>query len=259
VRNNVLARNQTGGLTYMASRANARLSSVIPQQIVYCSRTAREQHEALGYRAGIGTVVENTAQSVAFGFSPLKRERLRQTGLGNNFVFLFVGRFDPVKRVDLFLQAAGMLRHGGRGNSRFVLAGRDMDQENMRLREQILSAGLADCVQLLGHSPDPQLLYSAADCLVVTSESEGSPNVIYEAMATRLPVIIMGTVGTEGLQGAGITRLPGRDVAALAQAMDSVAAAGAVPPATRTVREPFALPPVEHPLVVHYRHVLATI
>ena len=202
-------------------------------------------------------MVENSALSVPFTFSPHKRCEFRKNGIADDYVFLFVGRFDPVKRVDLYLMACGALCRDRRQRARFVIAGRGMDHSNLRLRDAIVSAGVADRVQLLGHMADPQLLYSAADCLVVTSESEGSPNVIYEAMATRLPVIIMATVGTEGIHGPHVTRLPRRDVAALADTMASLAARGPLPPSERIGGDKPAPRTAAHPLAAHYKRVLA--
>jgi glycosyltransferase involved in cell wall biosynthesis len=257
IRNNVLRRGQTGQITYLASRANARLSRIIPHQIVYCSRVAREQHESIGYYPAVAAVVENSPLSVPFAFSSLKRCEFRQNGIADDYVFLFVGRFDPIKRVDLYLMACGALCRDQRQRTKFVIAGRDMDHSNLPLRNAIASAGVADRVQLLGHVADLQLLYSAADCLVVTSESEGSPNVVYEAMATRLPVIIMGTVGTEEIRGPGVTRLPQRDVAVLADTMASLAARGPLPPSVRMERADAAPQIAPHPLAAHYKRVLA--
>jgi len=256
IRNNVLSKRHTGRLSYFACRANARLSRLIPHQIVYCSHLAREQHESIGYYRGVGTVVENSADSVSFAFSEKKRQELRAGMPGDEYIFLFMGRFDEVKRVDLYLLAGAALCRRHR-RVRFVIAGRDMDHANPRLRTAIVTSGIpVDRLELLGHVSDPQLLYSAADCLVVTSETEGSPNVVYEALATRLPTIIMATVGTEHICGPGITRLPQRDLAALVDAMESVVAGGPVPPAARLSREQSQRQLLPHPLVVHYRRVL---
>jgi glycosyltransferase involved in cell wall biosynthesis len=93
-------------------------------------------------------------------------------------------------------------------------------------------------------------LYSAADCLVVTSESEGSPNVVYEAIATGLPSILYATEGTEDIVAPLVTRLPRRDIDALVAAMLEAARRG---PAAREFASRDWSAPIPHPLVEYYR------
>ena len=53
-------------------------------------------------------------------------------------------------------------------------------------------------------------LMNAADCLLVTSDAEGSPTVVQEALATNLPVVSVD-VGdiAERLEGVAIRGWPG--------------------------------------------------
>lgn len=77
-------------------------------------------------------------------------------------------------------------------------------------------------IQLHGKaSPDEMPLFlNAADCLLITSLSEGSPNILKEAMACNLPVASVN-VGdaAERLQGVHPSRVVARDSGALAQAI----------------------------------------
>lgn len=71
------------------------------------------------------------------------------------------------------------------------------------------------------------LLMSAADCLLVTSRSEGSPGVVKEAMACNLPVVSVdvGDVA-ERLKGVHPSCIVARDPAEIAKAVESVLALG---------------------------------
>src|SRR6185312_16001265 len=197
IRNNVLGRRQTGFLTFAASRLNGLLSRMVPTSIVYCSDLSRRQHEEIGYRFRGSCIVENSVSGIAFGFDHSLRKMFRRDALGEAFIFLFMGRFDRVKRVDLFIEASEAVARACGNAAQFVLAGKGMEADNPELVDLLAKTGVSEHFHICGHVSDPQRLYCGADCLVVSSESEGSPNVIFEAMATRLEVVIFGTIGTE--------------------------------------------------------------
>jgi glycosyltransferase involved in cell wall biosynthesis len=256
IRNNVLARTQMGAFSYAAARLNAFISPVVPSAIVYCSSLSKEQHESVGFRSRRSYVVENSLESVPFAFSATKRAAFRTRLARDAFLFLFAGRFDPVKRVDAFIDACARVQCSGAANVRFLIAGQGMEWSNPQLASAVQASGIAAQFELLGYVSDRQALYSGADCLIVTSESEGSPNVIYEAMATRLQSVILATVGTETVSGYGVLRLSTRNPEALVDAMTRLAARGVPADAERvSTRDAFASAG-EHPLVTFYKRVL---
>lgn len=75
---------------------------------------------------------------------------------------------------------------------------------------------------LRGKTPSEQmpLLYSAADCLLMCSRFEGSPNVVKEAMACNCPVVSVDVGDVrERLDGVTPSRLVERDGAAMGAAI----------------------------------------
>ncbi len=78
-------------------------------------------------------------------------------------------------------------------------------------------------LEILNGGTPPQavpLLMNAADCLLVTSDSEGSPTIVQEALATNLPVVSVdvGDVA-ERLRGVTQTHISPRDPQSLSAAL----------------------------------------
>ena len=64
------------------------------------------------------------------------------------------------------------------------------------------------------------MLMNAADCLLVTSDSEGSPTIVQEALATNLPIVSVAVGDViERLRGVSETRIVARDPGVLSAAL----------------------------------------
>jgi glycosyltransferase involved in cell wall biosynthesis len=98
-----------------------------------------------------------------------------------------VGRLVSVKRFDRFLEALTLAQVRGNAPAGMVVGGGPEEQHLRALAGQL---GLAEGdLQFLGARGDVPALLRRADMLVLTSDHEGFPNVLLEAMAARLPVI----------------------------------------------------------------------
>jgi glycosyltransferase involved in cell wall biosynthesis len=103
-------------------------------------------------------------------------------------VLLTVGRLSREKGQSDLIQALSLLRKtNGAGELRLVIVGDG--PEKQRLKEAAERYGVAESVCFVGHQLDVTSYYSMADVLVLPSHSEGSPNVLLEAMAAGLPII----------------------------------------------------------------------
>lgn len=104
-------------------------------------------------------------------------------------LILGVGSLISVKRWDRMLAAAVELKR--RGLNFFIrIAGNGPLRGP--LQEEARHLGIADRVELLGHRDDIPDLLAGATFLVHTSDSEGCPNVVMEAMACGRAVVATG-------------------------------------------------------------------
>jgi glycosyltransferase involved in cell wall biosynthesis len=74
------------------------------------------------------------------------------------------------------------------------------------LRAAAEAAGLADRVHFAGWRPDVPEILAASSLLVLPSLWEGMPNVVLEAMASRLPVVASDVEGVRELLGPNAVR-----------------------------------------------------
>ena len=95
-----------------------------------------------------------------------------------------VARFDPVKRLDVLLQAVA---RAGDPRLRVVLVGRG--GEEARLRRLAARLGLRERVTFAGEVVDAARILSAFDVFAATSAKEGMPLAVLEAMALGVPVL----------------------------------------------------------------------
>lgn len=100
-----------------------------------------------------------------------------------------VGSLLPVKRWDQLLRVAQSLRTVVGGNIRFEIAGDGPLRP--ALEKLARDLGISDLVVFRGAVYDIPTFLSEAKFLVHTSESEGCPNAVMEAMACGLPVVAM--------------------------------------------------------------------
>ena len=117
---------------------------------------------------------------------------------------LFVGRLDPQKAPFVLLEAFERLlsRHP---NWQLLFVGQGPLWGPMA--EWIATRKLDANIRLAGLRSDVPQLLKAADCLALPSLWEGMPNIVLEAMAAGLPVVVSRVEGTDELIRAGETGL----------------------------------------------------
>lgn len=136
--------------------------------------------------------------------------------------FLAVTRLNRQKNLPLMLAAFARIARPG---DRLTIAGEG--PERARIERHIAELGLRECVTMLGHVADVRPLLDRADTLVLSSDYEGVPAAVVEALAAGRPVAATDCCASlpwllaDGRFGA--LAAP-RDLARLAAAMEQAAA-----------------------------------
>jgi glycosyltransferase involved in cell wall biosynthesis len=128
-----------------------------------------------------------------------------------------VGRLAREKRHDVFLAACRLIAEE-RPRARFVLMGEGA--EGQRLEELARLLGIADRTHFLGLVDDVPAACSELSLLMHTSDTEGTPRAVLEAMAAGVPVVATAVGGVPALVQDGVTGCltAPRDSVALARA-----------------------------------------
>ena len=129
-----------------------------------------------------------------------------------------IGRLVPIKNHDLFLAAAAQVC-AQRADVHFVIAG-DGERRD-ELQAQVAALNLQDRITFTGWITDIKPVMAALDFMVLTSNNEGTPVSIIEAMAAGLPVISTDVGGVRDiLQGGDLGQIvPPGDADALTAAL----------------------------------------
>ena len=112
-----------------------------------------------------------------------------------------VGRLEPQKRFDLLLEAFVTINKQF-PRTRLLIVG-DGSQRRA-LDAQIKALSLADRSRLVGHTDDVVPAYHAFDLLVQSSDYEGTPNAVLEAMAFEVPIVATAAGGTAEIVRDGV-------------------------------------------------------
>jgi D-inositol-3-phosphate glycosyltransferase len=134
-------------------------------------------------------------------FRPLEKEEARAAlGLKDERIVLFVGRLEPLKGVDILINAAAILESDVDCTVLIVGGDETAKTQVAKLRGLARSKGIEHRVAFVGavdHAKLPQY-YSAADICVVPSHYESFGLVAVEAMASGVPVVASRVGGLTG-------------------------------------------------------------
>lgn len=116
------------------------------------------------------------------------------------FTFVNVGSLKEIKRQDRIIETAALLKARGY-DADFWLIGKGIWEE--RLKAQATALNVSDSVYFLGFQSNPYPYVAAADVFLMTSDSEGFPLVVAEAMCLGKAVISTRITGPMEMLGNG--------------------------------------------------------
>ena len=187
---------------YVYYPADKRILARYPR-VVAVSNEIRNELIRTGSKPSAVDVVLNGIDPDHFHRVPERRAPARAS-LGidpGDFVLGGVGRLERQKRFDLLIEAAARLQRRW-PNLRLLIAG------DGTLRSELEScagtSGLGERCRLLGHMSDVVTFHHALDLFVQSSDYEGTPNAVLEAMAMETPVIATDAGGTAELVSDGV-------------------------------------------------------
>lgn len=157
------------------------LSKILSQQasaIIYCAHSSMQQHQAFSFKNGNSQVIANGVFLDKFQPNPQLHE---PTVIG------FAGRYHIAKGYPYLFETMGLLKDK---NIIFKIAGSGASIDNPEVKALFHQYQLdAEKIHLIDQISDMPAFYQSIDVFLMTSITEGFPNVLVEAMASGLPCV----------------------------------------------------------------------
>lgn len=196
--------------------AEARLSRAA-DLVIANSEAGRRNLLAAGWRARRVTVIENGIDTTSFRPDLAAGRRWRER-LGVRDDELLIGmaaRIDARKDHDTFLRAAALaLRE--RPDMRFLCVGDGTREFGQAAAARGVAPELVQRTIFAGRVEEMMAIYNALDLATLSSESEGFPNVVGEAMACGVPCVVTDAGDSARIVGETGVVVPPRRPEALA-------------------------------------------
>ena len=214
IRQSLILKEELGLKNYTLTKASAILSKTIPYKIINCSSKSIERHKEIGFYDKFiyipnGVYIESNLKDLV---SPKKDK---------GFTVGHVGRYDPAKNHKLFIESFSRFnkRHS---DSRTLMAGTGVSYDNVAFQNRfgsLINHSFKLLGQIDGIAELPKV-YKKMDCLVLSSITEGFPNVLIEAMSFGLPCISTDVGDAAEIIGDTGWIVPSEDQDALEKALE---------------------------------------
>lgn len=150
-----------------------RLLKWIPSRVIFCSQRAQSQHEEFGYaRKKTSIYIPN-----GYVFSQYQNRDFSSSSI----VFGTAGRFHDAKDYRTLICAISPLLKQ-MPEAKLIMCGRDISESNYSLMKLVKQYDInKQQISLLGQVNDMSQFYNCVDIFILSSKTEGFPNVLAEA------------------------------------------------------------------------------
>jgi len=213
-----------GLMTKIAFFINRKFSSS-PAKIIYNSNAGKKYHEENGFCQEKSIVIQNGVDTEYFIPAPEKKNELRSKyGIATGVRLIgMASRYDPMKDFDTLFGAFAAVRAASASavgavnpDTALILCGKGIDDSNTALSAMVQKYGVKDGVIFAGHIKEMNEFYPLLDVFVLSSKSEGFPNVLAEASACGVPALSTRCGDADEIIGSEKT-VPAGDTALMAE------------------------------------------
>ena len=127
-------------------------------------------------------------------YNPIKEidfRKVNKYNINNSFNIISVGRLEKEKNIELLIQSFNKIQK--KMNSKLLIVGDG--SERKKLEKLANDLKISTKIIFYGYSNNPYPLMSNSDLLVVSSDFEGLPTVIIEALYIGLPIVSTDSPG----------------------------------------------------------------
>lgn len=183
IRQSRVTKKELGSKNYALMKASAKLSKLIPYKIINCSLKSIELHKQAGFYDNFA-YIPNGINIDSSDHKLIESQKNKEFTVGH------VGRYDPAKNHALFISSFNSFNKK-HTQSRCIMAGTGTSYENVVFKNKyahLINASFTLLGQVHNRN-DLFDIYKKMDCLVLSSITEGFPNVLIEAMSCGVPCI----------------------------------------------------------------------
>lgn len=189
-------------------------------RIIVNSQTGLQYAVLNGFPKAKMQVIHNGIDTQGFKPDTALRDSLRtEWSITNQQILIgLVGRIDPMKGHEVFLQAAKLVS-AANSNARFLCVGEGGLVLTNHLKTLAAQLNIDSVLIWAGARSDMPAVYNALDILVSASLSEGFSNVIAEAMACGTPCVVTDVGDSAAIVGNCGQVVPPNNAQALVKAV----------------------------------------
>jgi len=132
-------------------------------------------------------------KEVSYGRLSLTGVRLPEK---SNINFINMGRLSPEKDQEKLIHAFAKVAKNT-SNARLYIVGEGVLEK--KLKNLVLALHIQDKVFFTGHITNPFVLMNLCDCFILSSNHEGQPMVLLEALVLEMPIIATNIAGSRSI------------------------------------------------------------